>query len=164
MDSIRFAFRESPSGFKQTLISLPINSKITVEQASGNFFLTRSTVRSQVFIAGGIGITPFMSFLTRENLLGNMTQPVTLLYGNRDNLSAAYITGLRRLSQETEQFSLIELYDKPSLETFRDVTMLYTNSTWSVVGPPGMVALAVQGLRLGGVSVQDIHTESFGGY
>jgi len=163
LNHLRFVFRESSSGFKQTLIALPLGSKVILDQASGHLLLSEQT-RPQVLIAGGVGISAFMGFLAQKDILKNIIKPITLVYGNRDESSAAYLPLLRNLSQQADLFSLVEIYDIPSIETFINIAMSHTNAVWSVVGPPGMVRLTVQGLQQGGVSAQDIKTESFSGY
>ena len=55
-------WRES-SGFKTTLRNAPLGTKVEIGPILGNFVLPDDASRPLVFIAGGIGITPFMSML-----------------------------------------------------------------------------------------------------
>jgi ferredoxin-NADP reductase len=56
-------FYPNPSKFKTKLLSLSKGDKLTVGQLSGDFVLPEDTSRKLVFIAGGIGITPFRSMI-----------------------------------------------------------------------------------------------------
>jgi glycine betaine catabolism B len=60
----------SSSSFKIKLMSLKQNAPIVASQLSGDFVLPKETNKKLVFIAGGIGITPFRSvlkYLTDKN-------------------------------------------------------------------------------------------------
>ncbi len=79
-----------PSSFKQKLFSSPIGMELEVTDTDGDFTvdLPRSKAgdpgKKLIFIAGGIGITPYRSILLdldHKNLPIN----VTLLYANHDN-------------------------------------------------------------------------------
>src|SRR6266852_979775 len=68
--------------FKQALSTLPIGSGARIEGRMGSFSLHNNTARPAVFLAGGIGITPFLSmvsYATGENL----RHPIFLFYANR---------------------------------------------------------------------------------
>lgn len=63
-------FPDFPSSFKKSLLDLNINDKISVSQIAGDFLLPATSNQKLVFIAGGIGITPFRSmvkYLTDTN-------------------------------------------------------------------------------------------------
>src|SRR5258708_2310446 len=47
--------------FKQALSILPIGSKVRIEGPMGSFSLHNNTARPAVFLAGGVGIAPFLS-------------------------------------------------------------------------------------------------------
>jgi ferredoxin-NADP reductase len=50
--------------FKQTLSILPIGSAARIEGPMGSFGLHNNTGKPAVFLAGGIGIAPFLSMLS----------------------------------------------------------------------------------------------------
>lgn len=163
MDEIKVVFRFSGSGFKETLINTPIGDLVQVEQAAGSFLLPQKLTRPQVFVAGGVGISPFMSYL-QQRIDDVWEQPVTLLYGNQSPESAAYLGELQQMSKQHRQFSLDNIYKRPTPGLFAKLTEKYTDAVWWVVGPPGMVSVTVNGLHLGGVSADKIMTEPFEGY
>ena len=65
-DTVRLGIKinsEKSSSFKNALIGLPSGSKIYAGQLSGDFVLPKKASEKLVFIAGGIGITPFRSMI-----------------------------------------------------------------------------------------------------
>jgi ferredoxin-NADP reductase len=56
-------FYPNPSKFKAKLLSLEKGSKLTAGQLSGDFILPKNPNQKLVLIAGGIGVTPYRSFL-----------------------------------------------------------------------------------------------------
>lgn len=71
---------EKPSSFKKALIGLKNGSLVEISQAMGDFVLPLDDTRSVIFVAGGIGITPFMSILA-DQLKINETRDISLIYG-----------------------------------------------------------------------------------
>jgi len=160
---LRIVFRVTGSGFKETLRALPIGSTVVLEQAVGNFSLSQALALPQVFVAGGVGISPFMSYL-QQSVPNEWEQPITLLYGNQNPESAAYLLELKQMVIQQKRFSLTEIYKRPTLELFMKAASKHSDALWFVVGPPAMTALTVNGLRAGGIVPEHIHTESFEGY
>ena len=70
------------SSFKRELAALSVGDAIEVSEVEGDFVI-EDPVAEYVFIAGGIGITPFRSILTEAASAG-VVPKVTLIYGNRD--------------------------------------------------------------------------------
>lgn len=81
---IQLTSRISNSGFKRTLDELPIESIIEGEGPNGSFYLDDKTSGNQVFIAGGIGVTPFRSMI-KYNIDKNLKHPMYLIYSNSDD-------------------------------------------------------------------------------
>jgi ferredoxin-NADP reductase len=74
------------SGYKKSLDLLEPGSEIEGEGPSGSFMLEEEKIKSspQVLIAGGIGITPFRSFI-KYSIDKNLKIPYRLIYSNSDN-------------------------------------------------------------------------------
>lgn len=56
-------FENPPSSYKRNLFSMTGNQKIVAGQLIGDFILPKDPTKKLVFIAGGIGITPFRSMI-----------------------------------------------------------------------------------------------------
>ncbi len=82
-------FYKEPSSFKNFLFGLSVGSKIIAGQLAGDFTLPLEKDRKFVFIAGGIGITPFRSIL-KYMLDKNESRPVTMFYSNKSYQEAVY--------------------------------------------------------------------------
>jgi ferredoxin-NADP reductase len=77
------ATRMRDTAFKRALKALPDGASVKLSGPIGQFTLA-DAARPAVFIAGGIGITPFMSRLRQANQ-ERSTQSFLLLYSNRRN-------------------------------------------------------------------------------
>lgn len=80
-DEMRFGvkFYDPSSSFKKAFKSLKKGSVIEATGVSGDFTLPSDTTIPLLFIAGGIGITPFISHLKRLNKAGEKRE-IILLY------------------------------------------------------------------------------------
>ena len=64
---------------------LPIGAEIEADGPEGEFVVTDPN-RNYIFVAGGIGITPFRSILADAYHNGRRKLKVHLLYGNHNNV------------------------------------------------------------------------------
>lgn len=160
---VSVVFRDSGSGFKRTLIELPVGSPVALEQGAGSFILPLVPKKQVVFVAGGVGISPFMSYV-RTLSERELSQSVTLIYGNQHPESAAFRTDLALFAKNHRQFRLEEIYKQPTSALFAQYVAKIPNALWFVVGPPGMVATTTYGLEAAGIHPSSIIKESFDGY
>lgn len=167
------ATRLSDSGFKKTLQELPIGSEVEVGPIAGAFVLPESFNQSLVFIAGGIGITPFMSMLRyaqEEKLPAN----ITLIYSNRNQASSAFLKELQGLSKKIPNLKLVFTMTEDEswqgekrmvdAKFIKDYTNQLTNPLFFVVGPPPMTDAILGELKKTGIQDQNIKIEKFTGY
>lgn len=132
------AFRYSGSGFKRSLCKLPIGSVVEIAGPYGFLTLPKSLNRPLVFVAGGIGIAPFISIL-RFLKEKKHKYPITLLYSNRDKQNAAYLKELERTAADSVFFNLITVYKLFSLDFVQKSIKNPQNSMWYIAGSPAMV-------------------------
>lgn len=78
------------STFKQRLHALPLGGVVYAGQISGDFVLPKDVHKKLVFIAGGIGITPFRS-MVKYMLDTSSTHKSVLFYAVKDSKELAYI-------------------------------------------------------------------------
>jgi ferredoxin-NADP reductase len=82
--------------FKHALSILPIGSGVKIEGPMGSFRLHNNTARPAVFLAGGIGIAPFLSMLSYA-AGEKLRHPIVLFYANRYLEDAAFMNPLWHL-------------------------------------------------------------------
>jgi ferredoxin-NADP reductase len=82
-------FYANSSSFKKALYRIDGRAKIMAGQVGGDFTLPKDPRQKLVFIAGGIGITPFRSML-KYLLDMNQRRDIVLLYANRTADEIAY--------------------------------------------------------------------------
>jgi len=77
-DNLLLIVKEGISEYKQHLLGLEIGEKLLVDAPLGRFYIQDEDRSSLVFIAGGIGITPFYSMIT-DSIERNLSIPITLI-------------------------------------------------------------------------------------
>lgn len=172
--------RLSDSGFKKTLNELPVGAEIELGPIAGAFTLPDDTQKPLVLIAGGIGITPFISML-RHIAKEKLSYRITLIYSNRNQASTAFLEEISNVKFQMSNFKLIlimtedpawagekrkvdakfikeyfPLGDKP--------TSNVSENLYFVVGPPAMVDAVQRSLFEAGVLPENIKIENFTGY
>jgi ferredoxin-NADP reductase/Na+-translocating ferredoxin:NAD+ oxidoreductase RnfD subunit len=86
---IGIKFNEKSSSFKEALLDMDDESYIVASQLAGDFVLPKDPTKKLVFIAGGIGVTPFRS-MVKYLVDTNDSRTVTLLYSVRNEAGIAY--------------------------------------------------------------------------
>ena len=161
--SLKTVFRVSDSSFKQTLTKMPIGSKVDVNGPMGVFTLPDKIDKPIVLIAGGIGITPFMSMIkyATENKLDNK---LMLIYTNKSPERAAYLKELEELQRQNPNFKLISRFKRIDHDFIKENIKNVKDCLWYVCGTPGMVIGVREMLMKIGISESDIFFEEFSGY
>ena len=152
---------ETPGSFKKTLNNLKIGDTIEAKGPDGDFVMV-NTKGNYVFIAGGIGITPFMSMLRQ---LSNDKNPlnITLLYANKNN----DIVFKNELDGIARNYAGLKLnYFINPMRIDKNVLKKYLNkkTVFYVSGPDAMVETMVELLTGLGVSKENIKEDYFSGY
>ncbi|MEK7096282.1 MAG: PAS domain S-box protein, partial [Patescibacteria group bacterium] len=163
-NKIIVAFRVSNGVFKQALLRAEMGTGLTLRGPLGVFTLPADVGTPIVFIAGGIGITPFMSmirFVTENKLPYKMH----LIYANSDSARAAYVEELRALARQNANFTLAEKIGQIEKDFILKNASNSPETLWYVCGQPEMVAQARQMLASGiGVKPERIRFEDYVGY
>jgi ferredoxin-NADP reductase len=171
------ATRMRDSAFKRTLKSAAPGLSVTLDGPAGAMVLHEDPARPAVFLAGGIGVTPFLS-MARHAAERRLPHAVTLFYSNRRPGDAAFLDELRGLEQRNPKYKLVATMTEAgksgqpwSGETgFIDAPMLRRHlpdllaPVYYFAGPPAMT-MAMQSMLEGcGVSEDDMRSEEFYGY
>ncbi len=75
-------FYEHSSSFKKALLALGSGTPIAASQRAGDFVLPKDTAQKLVFIAGGIGVTPYRSIIKYLVDKGER-RDIVLMYANK---------------------------------------------------------------------------------
>jgi ferredoxin-NADP reductase len=169
-------FYPEPSSFKNRLLALPPGGEIIAAQKSGDFVLPEDLERELVFIAGGIGITPFRSMI-KYLLDKKQKRFITLLYSNKTTKDIAYKEIFDEARAELGIKTLYVVTGKDEIVTGNfvqrgaiDARMIerevpdYKNKTFYISGPRGMVDAFENTLKSIGVSRKNIKTDFFPGF
>lgn len=167
-------YYENGSSFKKALMSLQRGEHINATSVSGDFLLPKDTNEKLLFIAGGIGITPFISMI-RTLIATNDKRDIVLFYANKTEEEIAYKHVLDEAKEKIGMkvvYVLSELTAVPASWTgekgFITEAMLHAymidvpERSAYISGPPGMVSAYTAMLKKAGV--QTIHTDYFPGF
>jgi ferredoxin-NADP reductase len=162
-DKISVAFRDTGSGFKRTLKELSLDSPVIIEGQHGYFTVPEHSPRPVVFVAGGIGITPYLS-MARYAMTKGLEFPMTLLYANRNKKRAAYLEELQDLARHHKNFSLKSLFGVIDEQFIRQHVKDAEGCVWHIAGPPAMVWAVRHHLFHMGAPEVNVCFEEFVGY
>lgn len=154
---------DNPSKLKQQLLKLKPGSKVIAAGPYG-FFTLEKPAGKYVFIAGGIGITPFRAMLQEFASRAAMPE-VTLLYANRDP----------NVLFQTELDALAKMYPKLTIHYLLEPERIDADSikkyvpelavpTYYLSGPKPMVQATAELLTKLGVPAGQVKRDSFTGY
>lgn len=158
-NSISIVFRESLSDYKKNFLSLPLHSQISIYGPFGSLALPVSPETPVVFIAGGVGVAPFLSMI-RESISKNSLRPIHLVYANASPERAVYSSALKQMAKEHKTFTLQEVYGHITLQDLKNLSELQ-NSIIYTIGPAGMVDAVGALLVSLGVSRDKVRFEEF---
>lgn len=175
-DNLRIGvkFYERPSSFKKALLPLKAGDKITAGQLAGDFTLPKDKNEKLVFMAGGIGVTPFRS-IVKFLIDTNERRDIVLFYSNKtasdivyqDIFSQARNLGLKTVYILSDQnipgnwAGEKGLVDQTMVEKY---VSDYKQRTFYLSGPNAMVQAYERTLRNMGIPSSQIKKDYFPGY
>lgn len=164
--SIATRFPTKHSSFKRALLDLKPGSLVHGVRVSGDFTLPQDTSRPIVCIAGGIGVTPFVSFAVHAD------RPLQLIYATEPTKKLAFADILTRYDVDVTVVSdgavslpdpdwrhIAGRLDAHTLERLLDTD---AQPIVYVSGPPMMVSSVARIVRERGI--RDVRTDAFSGY
>jgi ferredoxin-NADP reductase len=165
------------SDFKNALVKLKVGDKIKIFGPMGQFVLDEDSEEENVFIAGGIGITPFHSML-KDTAANNITKSLTLFVSFSIPEEVIFLNELREITKNHTNIKIIYTITKPQesqiswngeIGRISDVMIKkyvknIPNSIFYIVGPPPMVEGTQKVLADMNIPNDHVKTEQFSGY
>ncbi len=179
-ENIVIATRLRDTAFKRNLKNFLPGTELIFDAPLGVFTLHADANRPAVFLAGGIGITPFRSMIA-DATEKKLNHKIFLFFSNKTPADAPYLDELFSLQKANPNFNFIPVMTqaennkliKPawSGETGHLDSQLLDkyisdlkNPIFYLAGPKGMVRSLQKILNDRGVKNDDIKIEEFSGY
>ena len=174
---LMIATRMRDTAFKRVLGNAGLGLEVKIEGPSGSFVLHRNPEKPGVLLAGGIGITPFLS-IVRQAAHDKAPQQLYLFYSNRRPEDAAFLDLLEETTKQNPNFHLVATMTEmeKSHRPWKGETGFVNKDLltkhlptlqgpiYYMAGPPGMVTALRRMLTEAGVDEDDLRTEEFSGY
>lgn len=157
---LRFSIKQL-GDYTQALTSVRVGQKVKIDAPYGSFSNQIIKARHQIWVAGGIGVTPFLAMAAA---LDN-TQKVELFYSVKTKEEAVYADELQARAKQNSNLTLyIVDSSKDGLLTADGIlSKVQTGAdiAFLICGPPAMMKALRSQLRAAGVHNKQIHTEEF---
>lgn len=166
------------STFKKTLLDLVPGTIVKFFGPNGRFVLDEKEAIPRIFLAGGIGITPFHSMITyvAEN---NLSLPITLFVSFSTVEEVVFHEELTRISMDHQNIRIVYTITKPEESQMswdgekgrisadlikKYVPPDFVNSFFYISGPPPMVDAMFSLVKAMGIPDERVKKEKFVGY
>ena len=171
-ESTRLSFGVKALGdFSERLQGIEPGTTVYVDGPHGAFSVDRGQAPGYVFIAGGVGITPMMSFLHTLADRGD-PRPILLIYSTNEEEELAYSDEIEKLKERLDLETVFVLEEPPhdwAAEEGRVTGELLDRRLpkerftrrFFICGPGPMMAAVQEELLKDGVPQSHIHLEKF---
>lgn len=169
-------FYQKPSSYKMAMESLRLQDIVVTSQLAGDFTLPSDASKKLIFIAGGIGVTPFRSmvkYLTDKK----EKRDIIMFYANNTYADIAYREIFDRARQElgiNVIYTLSNLENIPpdfncengfvSQEMIERLVPDFKDRMFYISGPRSMIVSFEKTLKDMGIHARNIKTDYFPGF
>lgn len=160
---IQVTTRITDTTFKQALAALDIGDKVRLTEQPDGDFIWQESAKSLVFVAGGIGITPFYSMLKARR---HSSQPVsaTLVYSGRTE-DLPFKSELEETSFRHPEFKVeYVIGEQVTAEKLTKIVPDINASQVYISGPEAMVEALGKELMRHGLARDNLHQDFFPNY
>lgn len=170
---VAMKIQDTGSSFKKSLLNMEEGGTLYATSLDGDFILPQKLEGNKlVFIAGGIGITPFRSMIQSLETIA-FRPDITLFYCVNTPEELAYKSDFERQASE-QKITFIPVIAKPPEQYVGEIGYMtqdmikkyikdIKNPVWYISGPPVMVENYKKLLKTIGVSGAKIKTDYFPG-
>jgi glycine betaine catabolism B len=177
-DALRLGvkFYEPSSSFKKALLSIDNDKMIIASQRAGDFTLPADPKKKLVFLAGGIGVTPFRSIL-KYLIDKHESRDIVVVYSNKYQSEIVYTDVLTEAEKKLKAKIIYTLTDKNHIphdwqgktgrvdeELIKKEIPDYLDRHFYLSGPHAMVTAFETVLKKMSVSPEKIKTDFFPGF
>lgn len=174
-EQLTIATRLRGSAYKAGLQALLPGAALQFDGPFGSLTLHKNGGRDAVMIAGGIGITPFVSIL-RQAARQRQERQFVLIYSNRRAEDAAYLDELLTLARDHPSLRVIPTLTQADavspawagrvgrIDSALLASIGAKDPIYYVAGPPAFVEAMQADLCRHGADEDDIRSEGFYGY
>lgn len=161
--SVRFAIKPLGDYTKALREAVAVGDALTLEGGYGHFNHRRGG-KKQIWLAGGIGVTPFLAMASR--LKGDEGQDIHMVYCVRDGAEAIGLDTFRAQAEKLENFNFV-LHNSATDGRF-DATKLVSGTSMNPAeadlwfcGPPPLRLAIEKGLKELGKAPRRVEFERF---
>jgi ferredoxin-NADP reductase len=169
-------FYEEPSSFKKTLEGFRPGSTIVAGQLAGDFVLPEDQHKKLVFIAGGIGVTPFRSMI-KYLIDTKQKRDIVLFYSNKEVGDVVYTDVFEEAAEKNGLKTVYTLTDRGQVppnwqgqigmvneQMIKAHVPDYKDRLFYISGPRGMITAFEDVLAEMGISRSQIKVDFFPGF
>lgn len=151
-----------PSDFKVRLRSLKKGDEVEIDQLGGDF-IWQDDNRDKLYLAGGIGITPFRAIVL-DRFHNKLSNHAVLMYAGRPG-HRPFLNELQNVANQDPSFKKLDYGTKRiSVDEIAKVIPDYKNRTIYIAGPQPFVEGLGEALADDGISKSQIKYDWFDGY
>ncbi len=151
--------------FTERLDSLKVGDRVSVEGPYGRFNYAYHGKKEQVWIAGGIGVTPFLGMVQDIDDDADLKNYVYLFYSVSDDSEFIGYNLLKQIESRSRKFRFIPWNSKRqgylTIDRIYEHTGRFRDKEFFLCGPPRMKEGIISALLKQGVHENNIHEEAF---
>jgi len=162
-DTLRLTIKGSGDWTRYLVNNLKVGTETAVHGGFG-MFNYKNGGKDQIWIAGGIGVTPFLSWI--RDLNGQLGTNVDFYYGVHSEKDALFLNEFEAVDQQFGNFKLNTQYALQDGHLSAEQIVSKSNGTIAnkhiyMCGPIGMMESFSKQFKAAGVPAQNIHYEEF---
>ena len=157
-NEISITTRLTGSEYKKTLDQLQVNDTVQIAEPMGDFVLPKDQSTPIILVAGGIGITPYLSILKNLQLMGG-DYKISLIYAVKSSKDLIDISQYKGLLK-----SYKEVIGKLDSSLIYSKAQKLVNPLIYISGPESMVESLINDLETKGINKSRLVGDYFPGY